>query len=620
MIVRGMPPRDGHDVPVIVVGAGPAGLVLALELRRCGVPVTVLAGGVDGHDAAYQHLADAEIAEPRRHAPMDMAVRRALGGTSLLWGGRVVAFDDVDFASRPHLPDAAWPFGHEEIRPWYAVAGSYLDAGELNFSAPFVPEQAGDECRLDRLERWSDGRNLRRLHAPALERDPGLYVCLGVVATGIDIDPDSGRVAGLAVTGLDGARATLTARGVVLACGGLETTRLLLAAQAVRPTLFGGADGPLGRYYMGHLEGRIAEIAFARPGLDHALDFAVDAGGRYVRRRITVDEAVQQRERLLNLAAWPDNPALSDPGHGSGILSLAYLSLAVPGLGPLLAPKAIRRKHLDGGVRQAGTHLRNVLCGAPRAAVEATRFLRGRYLSRPRLPGFFIANATCRYALFYHAEQAPNRDSRVRLGTGRDALDMPRLRVDLRYAEVDAASVVASHRIIDRHLRRTGLGRLDYTVPEPERLAAILDQATDGYHQIGTTRMAAEPARGIVDADCRVHGTPNLFIASSAVFPSSGQANPTLLLCALSARLAAHLADRLGTLPEVESFGRQRYPAVARIPTAGEEERVHQAEIKMLSRRLMPHDIAAVTDVAARNADGPVAIGHSCPERQGGVR
>jgi len=62
--------------------------------------------------------------------------------------------------------------------------------------------------------------------------------------------------------------------------------------------------------------------------------------------------------------------------------------------------------------------------------------------------------------------------------------------------------------------------------------------------------MAENAAHGIVDGDCRVHGTPNLFIASSSVFPTSSQANPTLLIAALAARLAAHLACKVPDLPE----------------------------------------------------------------------
>ncbi|HEY1796700.1 MAG TPA: GMC oxidoreductase [Stellaceae bacterium] len=552
MIAHGIPPRQ-HGHHVIVVGAGPAGIVQALELRRHGIPVTMLAGGGDGLDTSFQAMADAEIADPRRHAPMEVAVRRAFGGTSSLWGGRCVAFDEGDFAR-------GWPIGEAEIAPWYGRAIRYLDAGEPEFSAPLATTDP--ECRFDELERWSEGRDLRRIHAAALEGDPGLQVQLGVVCTGLEIDAATGKVTGVAVASRAGERAMLTARAVVLACGGLETTRLMLATQAAHPWMFGGAEGPLGRYYMGHLEGRIAEIAFAQPGADRAFDFFVDASSRYVRRRITIPATVRRQHELLNLCAWPDNPALKDPGHKSAILSLAYLSLAAPGLGGLLAPEGIRRKHLDGGVAQIPRHLGNVVRGTPEAVREATRYLYRRYAARPHLPGFFIPNAGRRYALFYHAEQAPNRDSRVRLAGTRDALGMPRLKIDLRYGEIDARSVVASHAIIDRGLRRSGLGRLDYTVPESGRLGSIMDQATDGYHQIGTARMAEDPRAGVVDGDCRVHGSANLFVASSAVFPSSGQANPTLLLTALSARLAAHLAAGLASLPEEPPFARARQPAL----------------------------------------------------------
>jgi choline dehydrogenase-like flavoprotein len=549
MIVRGLPP-PGFAAPVVIVGAGPAGIVLALELRRRGVAAVMLAGGGDGFDPAFQALADAEIADPRRHAPMALAVRRGLGGTSLLWGGRCVAYDDIDFAARPHVPESAWPVGHAEIAPWYVPAAAYLDAGEPTFAAPLPHLKPTAECRFDRLERWSGRRNLRRAHAAALERDPGLCVCLGPVATGLRIDPASGHVAGIELDMPDGRHAVLSARAVALACGGLETTRLLLVAQAAQPRLFGGPDGALGRYYMGHIEGRIADIVFERAGADREFDFFVDGGGRYVRRRITIAAEAQRRHRLLNLCAWPDNPPLGDPGHGDALLSLAYLSLAMPGLGRALAPEAIRRKHLDGGAEAVGAHLGNILAGAPRAAREAARWLYRHYLARPRLPGFFILNRAHRYSLFFHAEHAPNRDSTVRLAPSRDALGMPRLRIDLRFAEIDARSVVAAHRVIEGGLREAGLGRLDYAVAEPEREAAVLNQATDGYHQIGTARMSADPAAGVVDRDCRVHGTANLFVASSAIFPSSSQANPTLLLAAFSARLAAHLAQRWRELPE----------------------------------------------------------------------
>jgi choline dehydrogenase-like flavoprotein len=61
---------------------------------------------------------------------------------------------------------------------------------------------------------------------------------------------------------------------------------------------------------------------------------------------------------------------------------------------------------------------------------------------------------------------------------------------------------------------------------------------------MGTTRMHADARKGVVDAQCRVHGTDNLYVAGSSVFPSGGYANPTLTLVALALRLADHLKGR----------------------------------------------------------------------------
>jgi choline dehydrogenase-like flavoprotein len=167
MIRQEIPSVPSGGPPVLIVGAGPAGIVQALELRRHGIEVTMLAGGDDGLDPEYQALADAEIVDPTRHAPMRIAVRRALGGTSLLWGGRCVPFDAIDFADRPHVPLGGWPIGHDDIRPWYDTAMRYLNAGEAQFSAPLPGVDAMPECRLDRLA----GRRPGPPHHPRRDRD-----------------------------------------------------------------------------------------------------------------------------------------------------------------------------------------------------------------------------------------------------------------------------------------------------------------------------------------------------------------------------------------------------------------------------------------------------------------
>ncbi len=109
---------DHADHDVCIVGAGPAGLSLALELARLGRRVLVLESGGDGAEPEAQALSDAHIADPARHDAMAIAVARRLGGTSNLWGGRCLPYDSIDFEARETVGGALWPIGHDEIAPF----------------------------------------------------------------------------------------------------------------------------------------------------------------------------------------------------------------------------------------------------------------------------------------------------------------------------------------------------------------------------------------------------------------------------------------------------------------------------------------------------------------------
>jgi hypothetical protein len=288
---------------------------------------------------------------------------------------------------------------------------------------------------------------------------------------------------------------------------------------------------------MGHIFGSISDIILDNPSDADGFDFFLDESRTWVRRRLSIDAATQLQHRLLNVSFWLDNPKFYDPRHKSGILSAVYLALNVPSLGRLLLSEGIRRAHVGPGGQQFD-HMLNVLAHPLETATAAMRILRQRYFEKPRRPGFLVRNRSGRYALTFHAEQLPRKDSRATLNGDGD------LEVDLRFSEVDAVSVVDSHRLLDESLRASAKGRLEYSVPEKERVAAVLRQASDGFHQEGLLRMGPDPNASVVDAQCKVHGFKNLFIASSGVFPTSGQANPTFSACALAIRLAHHLAEK----------------------------------------------------------------------------
>jgi len=381
-------------------------------------------------------------------------------------------------------------------------------------------------------------------------------VVTGLTCTQVAGRPGNPQVDHLTCRSLDGKRIQVRARAYVLACGGLETTRLLLASPGQGGRPLGDHSGHLGSWYMGHVEGVIANVRFNTAPKSTIFGYERDIDGTYVRRRLSISRKAQHEENLPNVAAWLANPELADPRHRSGVLSFAYLALRSP-LGRRVAPDA-QRLSLSGetvpgspyGGAERGPlhqHLRNVACDPWSAASFAIGFGSKRFLPhRRRAPGFFVYSKENSYPLQYHGEQAPNRSSRITVADDRDAVGMPKLRIDLKFLPQDVDGIIRTHQVWDNYLRETGIGRLDYLSPDPE--AVVWSRIGGGFHQLGTTRMSVRPEDGVVDPDLAVHGVGNLFVASSSAFVTAGQANPTFMIVAFAVRLADRLREVLPSL------------------------------------------------------------------------
>jgi choline dehydrogenase-like flavoprotein len=540
------------EADVAVVGAGPAGIVVALELAGAGHRVVLLESGGARFDPEVQDLGDAAGSDPR-HVEMSLATRRQVGGASNIWGGRCVPFDAVDFEPRPIAGEVRWPLGYEEISPYLQRACDWCRCGDAIFDAGRLPGLAGrsivpgfvdGDVRATELERWSLPTNFGRVYRGALERSPSLRLETGLTCTEIvPAESTSGarRVDRLEARTKDGRRTTIRARRYVIAAGGLGSTRLLFASTRRDPAGIGNHSGHLGRWYMAHVEARVARVRFTTPPERTIHGHERDGDGVYVRRRFTLSPETQREQRLPNVAIWLVNPEIGDASHRNGVLSFVYLMLISP-LGRFFVAEGIRRAHTKTGrPTTVRAHLRNVVRDLGPAAAFAFAFGYRRFLRRGRkAPGFFVSSAANAYPLLYHGEHLPHRESLVEPTAERDALGMPRLRTRLHFGEEDVRNVRRAHEALDRSLRRQGLGRVEMLYDDVE--AAVRRQLFGGYHQAGTTRMSALAEDGVVDRDLAVHGFDDLFVASSSTFPTSSQANSTLMLIAFAVRLA----DRLG--------------------------------------------------------------------------
>jgi hypothetical protein len=531
---------------VCVVGAGPVGIALALACEANGQSVLLIESGGLKPNSLSEELSRAEIATPQHHVPMKEATCRAVGGTSLMWGRCCVPYDGVDFTTRLHAGGTAWPIPHDELSRWYPAAAQFFQCGEAEFGSynsawPSLRGVASNE-----LARWARERSVLAEHRDRLARSKAITVLYDATVTAFAFSDGEVRLEQITV-GNTNTQTTIRLDICVLACGGCETTRLLLAAQRSRPDILGKPGGPLGRNYMGHLSGTIADLVLNDPRQASMFDF-FRFGGGYARRRFTFPAEVQMAEKLLNIALWTENSTLDDATYQNGAFSLIWIVLRFRLFGALLGIQDARTGQGHFEVRgftisPFRTHLRNVVEAPVHSSANLAKIVWNRYFRRHRKPTPLVPNKSGRYPLYYMAEQVPNEQSRVWLSETSDALGLPRLCIDLRFSDADADSVVRSHRLLDAALRRAQIGRLDYRVAVDQHLEQVLAQARDGFHQIGTTRMGLSADSSVVDRNCRVHGVKNLYVASSSVFPSGGQANPTFMAVAMALRLAHHLGE-----------------------------------------------------------------------------
>jgi choline dehydrogenase-like flavoprotein len=548
---------------LVVVGSGPAGIAVALEVATAGYHVLLVESGRETFSREIQKLADAAEWDRDLHAPMSLTNRRQVGGASVIWGGRCVPYDPVDFDRRAFVGEE-WPVSYTELLPYFQRACDWLACGRAVFDATviddlpktLVPGLVDGEVRTSTLERWSVPMNFGKHYERRLRASDRVRLVTGLTCTQIVCRQGESRVDRLECRTLEGKRIAVRARAYVVACGGLESTRLLLASPGPADTAIGNHSDHLGRWYMAHVEGVVANVRFRTPPHATLYGYERDVDGVYVRRRFSFTREFQREHELPNIAAWLANPDLADARHRNGGLSFAYLALASP-LGPLFAPEAQRRSLTGEAIPGAPygaaeksplrQHVANMIRDGGSTSRFVLHFGMRRFLSRQRrVPGFFAYSPSNVYPLQYHAEHMPNRESRATLASERDALGMPKLKLDLRFTDQDVNGVARSHQHWDHYLRRTGCGHLEFVHDDLQ--AAIWDRIGGGFHQVGTTRISARAEDGVVDPDLAVHGVGNLFVASSSAFVTSSQANSTFMIMVFAVRLAEHLRTVLQSL------------------------------------------------------------------------
>ena len=518
------PALTGTDV--CIIGTGPAGSTIAAELASTGLRVTILESGDFTRRAEVDALQEVEnVGAPRQESQFSVR-NRIVGGSSHTWGGRVAPFDEIDYEVRSWVPESGWPYGHDELAPYLERAAPHLGLAlgdgfsderfwELSTQAtlPIAPDPA-----LIRPFYWQFSRDpnesypfeYRRFGRDILQRLPATQTLVtGANVVRIEPDASGSVVRSVAFVGPDGRGYEVTAPIVVLCAGGIENARILLASTSVTSAGLGNENDLVGRYLMDHPRGPVAtfDIATSRPLQLKLLRFNVR--NRLFRSGFRLSPEVQREEGLLNVSAWlHEIVADSDPWG------------------------AIRRFVRDGSGR--GAAIRDFLSGLPLIARGVPDYF-VRKVGVPRKLAELQLLAMC--------EQVPDPESRVTLSDTLDRFGVPLPRIDWRIHPEEARSVRRIATIVADELERMGFPPAKI---EPWVLAGenFTPDFRDVAHPTGTTRMSADPERGVVDADGMVHGVDGLYVAGSSIFPTAGHSNPTQMIVATAIRTADAIRNR----------------------------------------------------------------------------
>jgi choline dehydrogenase-like flavoprotein len=563
---RGVEERAVLEATVCIIGAGVAGITFALEMDKLGVATCVLeSGGYKPDDDTRDLYRGENVGIPYTFA--DGSRSRFLGGSSNCWGGWCRPLDPWDFEKRDWVQDSGWPFGLEELQPYYARTHALLQLGPENFDPAYWeaaihrrdvrrhPLPSGNV--RDTVSQFSPPVRFGKRYRSELLRSRHVRVLLHANALDIETDASAQHVTRIQAGTLSGRRFAVAAKVFVLATGGIENARLLLAANRVRATGLGNGHDLVGRYFMDHPRVMSGSIRFARAWSRNKLydikyhyqNDAVKARGQHISSQFALTQAVLEREKLLNARVWFYSVFYGENTAGAEAL--------------IRCKQALLKKD------QPGWSLRRDLLTMALHPLEAGCFGAARLFQ----PHALITDV--KFQTIVEAE--PNRHSRVTLSAERDRLGMPRVKVDWQLTELVKRTFDRTNALLAEELQRAGVAQVTLDAPLEGRPWPAQLEGT--WHHMGTTRMHDSPHYGVVDRDCKVHDMANLYVAGSSVFPTVGANFPTITITALTLRLAEHIARILhagGSAPLVEmatltqAVAPQGEPVGEKLPFAAE--------------------------------------------------
>lgn len=495
------PDRNRYDLAII--GAGAAGITIAREFSDTSFRILLVESGDFEFDRETQNLYQGETEGnlPGSDDYLRATRLRFFGGSTNHWNGWCRPLDPHDFRKRDWVPNSGWPISKDDLEPYYRGAEQLVGID------PF-PE-------LDRQQYdWTSSEmDLMKVRAPysqfstpptrfgreyredVLEAE-NIDIIINANLNDLRLHDGNPRVNDIHLISLNQKKAVLHANYHILACGGIENPRLLLNFRSDMQEGLGNQHGLVGKYFIEHphyfsTTGWLLTWSFEawdnfRYKIDRRIRYHLERARTL--RVYSITEEAMREEKLLNFCMdLTDTTELENSGFDENEERIAY----------------------------------------------SLKELSEKFLIEPGVMEEAIISK-----LYIRAEQEPRESNMVSLIQEKDQLGMQKVKLRCQ---------VQDHEL-DSHRRSLELMGRAFGLDRKGRMKIDLDYdsyVAGGAHHMGTTRMSDDPGMGVVDENCKVHGIENLFIAGSSVFPTSGFANPTLTIVALSLRLTDHIKTLL---------------------------------------------------------------------------